>query len=103
MKTPGERDNGRCHESLFRPNPSAPCHSAVPRRALARGGMRWTARAVPSEDSTMQRLKDIATTVRDGMPRPRPRALFAAIALAAMAIALYQHPPLRTVARGEVA
>ena len=51
----------------------------------------------------MQRLKDIATAVRDGMPRPRPGPLLAAIALAAMAIALYQHPPLRTVARGEVA
>src|SRR6478735_6236586 len=67
--------------------------------------MECDGRRVPSlpRNSAMQRLKDIATAVRDGMPRPRPLPFLAAIALAATAIALYQHPPLRTVARGEVA
>ena len=50
----------------------------------------------------MQRLKDIAVAVRDGMPRPRPRLLAATLAVTALVLALYTNPPVRTVARGEV-
>ena len=51
----------------------------------------------------MPPLKDIATALRDGMPRPNPRVLAATVLVAAVAIALYNHPPVRPVARGEVA
>jgi regulator of protease activity HflC (stomatin/prohibitin superfamily) len=50
----------------------------------------------------MQRLKDIAAAVRDGMPRPRPRFVVAALVAGALAFSLYQDPPVRTVPRGDV-
>ena len=50
----------------------------------------------------MQRLKDIAAAVRDGMPRPRGRFVVAALVAGALAFSLYQDPPVRTVARGEM-
>ena len=51
----------------------------------------------------MQRLKDIAAALRDAMPRPRPGLIVATVLAAAVAVALYNDPPVRAVARGEVA